>query len=549
MKRIILSIIVALCFVFPVFAEEKIDNFDVAIRVNLDGTVNVAEKITYDFGTDQRHGIYRDIPFIKINKENKKFKLTFDNVTVTDNNKKPYNFITSENGENLSIKIGDADTYVSGVVIYNITYTVSGALTYFDTFDELYWNVSGNGWAIPINNISAIVVLPKEISEGIETVCYTGIQGSTEKYCDISIKNTIVSVKTTKPLDSFSGLTIATKFPSGIVSVLEPTLVEGTPTWVIVLISVIVSILFIYLYIYLPLVILIKYIKNRIYLKKHKRIVAAWFSAPKINKSVMSPAETYGLVYQSNSNKQLTATLIDLAHRGYLKIVANSKKDISFSLLKDYMVDKKLKSFEKDLLKTFFGTKENISLKDIKNNKNIVGLLTKFKTTIYKNLFSYELFAEDIQKVQNKYSLLLFLSIITINIPLFITALLSFKSAKLNDLGIEKLSEALSLKNFLVSQDDQFNFQAKEQMFFEKLLPYATAFGVEKLWVAKFGSFDIKNPDWYVGDYIYLNTLSSSINRSIASSVSSTNSSGGFSSGSSGGFSGGGGGGGGGGSW
>jgi uncharacterized membrane protein len=145
--------------------------------------------------------------------------------------------------------------------------------------------------------------------------------------------------------------------------------------------------------------------------------------------------------------------------------------------------------------------------------------------------------------------LLLFLSVITINIPLCITALLSLKSAKLNDLGIEKLSESLSLKNFLVSQDAQFNFQAKEQMFFEKLLPYATAFGVEKLWVTKFGSFDIKNPDWYVGDYIYLNTLSSSINRSIASSISSTNSSNGFSSGSSGGFSGGGGGGGGGGSW
>jgi uncharacterized membrane protein len=549
MKRIILSIIVVLCFVFPVFAEEKIDSFDVAIRINLDGTVNVAEKLTYDFGNDQRHGIYRDIPLIKINKENKKFKLTFDNVTVIDNNKKPYNFVTSEDGENLSIKIGDAETYVSGVVIYNITYTVSGALTYFDTFDELYWNVSGNGWAIPLSNVSAIVVLPKEISDGIETVCYTGVQGSAEKDCNISIKNNIVSVKTTKPLDSFSGLTIATKFPSGIVSVLEPILIEGTPTWIIVLISVIVSILFIYLYIYLPIVILIKYIKNLIYLKKHKRIVSAWFSAPKINKSAMSPAETYGLVYQSVNNKQLTATLIDLAHRGYLKIVANSKKDITFNLLKDYMSDKKLKGFERDLLKTFFGTKEAITLKDIKSNKNIVGFLPKFQTSIYKNLFSYGLLVEDIQKVQNKYSLLLFLSVITINIPLCITALLSLKSAKLNDLGIEKLSESLSLKNFLVSQDAQFNFQAKEQMFFEKLLPYATAFGVEKLWVTKFGSFDIKNPDWYVGDYIYLNTLSSSINRSIASSISSTNSSSGFSSGSSGGFSGGGGGGGGGGSW
>ncbi|KKS60048.1 MAG: hypothetical protein UV26_C0010G0001, partial [candidate division WWE3 bacterium GW2011_GWF2_42_42] len=60
------------------------------------------------------------------------------------------------------------------------------------------------------------------------------------------------------------------------------------------------------------------------------------------------------------------------------------------------------------------------------------------------------------------------------------------KSPRRPDSGIQTYSEAVSLKNFLVSQDPQFDFQAQEMMFFEKLLPYATAFGVEDVWLKRF---------------------------------------------------------------
>jgi len=123
--------------------------------------------------------------------------------------------------------------------------------------------------------------------------------------------------------------------------------------------------------------------------------------------------------------------------------------------------------------------------------------------------------------------------------------------------GVESANISKSLKNFLTSQERQLEFQAKNQTMFEKLLPYAVAFGVERIWAQRFKDFQLKQPDWYssydstrgFNSIIFASSLSSSMSsfRSAATPVSSTT---GHSSGfGGGGFSGGGGGGGGGGSW
>jgi uncharacterized membrane protein len=135
-----------------------------------------------------------------------------------------------------------------------------------------------------------------------------------------------------------------------------------------------------------------------------------------------------------------------------------------------------------------------------------------------------------------------------------VTGLLGKYAARTSSLGIERYGEAKSLKNFLESQSEQLNFQAKNQMFFEKLLPYATAYGLEKVWAKRFSDIKIINPEWFEGnDFqgsisrgILTNSIYNTMNGAV---VSATRSSSGFSSGFSGGSSGGGGGGGGGGSW
>jgi len=49
---------------------------------------------------------------------------------------------------------------VTGVHSYVISYRVGGALTYFSDHDELYWNVTGNEWDVPINYVNSEITLP-----------------------------------------------------------------------------------------------------------------------------------------------------------------------------------------------------------------------------------------------------------------------------------------------------------------------------------------------------------------------------------------------------
>ncbi|PIU37097.1 DUF2207 domain-containing protein, partial [Candidatus Roizmanbacteria bacterium CG07_land_8_20_14_0_80_34_15] len=110
--------------------------------------------------------------------------------------------------------------------------------------------------------------------------------------------------------------------------------------------------------------------------------------------------------------------------------------------------------------------------------------------------------------------------------------------------------------NFLTSQKRQLEFQADKQIMFERLLPFAVAFGVEKTWAKRFESLNLSQPNWYrsyssshFSSYMLVNSLNNSF-RSVTTAATPTRSSTGHSSGfGGGGFSGGGGGGGGGGSW
>ena len=143
-----------------VWAQEQIQNFDTQIIINQDGTIGVEERITYDFGSLEKHGIYRNIPYIKTNKEGKKFKLEFENFSVTDETGSRYKYDKSVSSGKINLKIGDADKTITGVHNYIIRYRVSGALTYFSDHDELYWNVTGNGWPVPIEQARATVTSP-----------------------------------------------------------------------------------------------------------------------------------------------------------------------------------------------------------------------------------------------------------------------------------------------------------------------------------------------------------------------------------------------------
>jgi len=167
-----------------------------------------------------------------------------------------------------------------------------------------------------------------------------------------------------------------------------------------------------------------------------------------------------------------------------------------------------------------------------------------------------KLFDKNPQTTRTKYYVLAGIALFTSNFFLAIVAFLFGRvMPRKTVFGVEAKNVLFSLKNFLTSQKRQLEFQADKQMMFERLLPFAVAFGVEKIWAKRFEDLNIVRPNWYhsysstnFNSYLLVNSLNSSF-RSFSTAATPTSSSTGHSSGFSGGFSGGGGGGGGGGSW
>ena len=188
--------------------------------------------------------------------------------------------------------------------------------------------------------------------------------------------------------------------------------------------------------------------------------------------------------------------------------------------------------------------------------KDLSETVSDVKNNLYELVVEDKLFDKNPQTTRTGYYVVAGIALFTGNFFLAIVAFLFGRvMPRKTVFGVEAKNVAFSLKNFLGSQQRQLEFQADKQLMFERLLPFAVAFGVEKIWAKRFESLNITQPNWYRGyssanfnSYLLVNSLSSSF-KSFNTAATPTRSSSGFSSGSSGGFSGGGGGGGGGGSW
>jgi len=582
MKKIILLITAFLLFAFPIFAQfdniqkdevnleniygqeesytfeitgEHIRSFKSDIEITKEGRINVRETIVYDFTNLQKHGIYRDIPYITTNKEGKKYELTFNKFKVTDENGKAYNFTTSNiSGQNIRLKIGDANRFVTGVNTYIISYEVSGALTYFSDHDELYWNVTGNDWTVPIAMSTASVVIPGDLdSTNIKIACFTGYKGDNLTLCQKKYNKGLAAFIADESFNSGQGLTIVVGFPKNIVAELLPKeFIAFQDTWLGKLLQFLLVLLVATWYLFLPLYIVFRWIKYGRDPKGTMGEARSWFDPPKTfdNKRFLTPGEVGTLGDETVDMKDISATIVDLARRGYLIIDERKKGD--FYLIKNKGGGGDLLPFENTILTRFFGSKKEIRIKDEK----LVSEVEEVKNELYKQVVTDKLFDKNPATTRTGYYVLSGFALFTGNFFLAIIAFIFGRAMpRKTIIGVDAKNTSSSLKNFLTSQQRQLEFQADRQMMFEKLLPFAVAFGVERIWAKRFESLHIAPPSWYrsysttrFNSMMLVNSLNSSF-RTVATSATPTRSSTGHSSGFSGGFSGGGGGGGGGGSW
>ena len=208
----------------PLLAAERIIRFHADIDVHVDGAMYVTETITVMAeGRNIKRGIYRDLPTTYEDGFGRRVQVVYTDISVLrDGHPEAHHQKALSNG--IRIYIGRKEHLLAkGEYTYTLSYWTDRQLGFFDDHDELYWNVTGNGWSFPIDRASASVRLPESVPGAeVRLEAYTGRVGAKgqdfEAHLDI---NNSGQFHTTRSLAGGEGLTIAVSWPKG--HVVEPS--------------------------------------------------------------------------------------------------------------------------------------------------------------------------------------------------------------------------------------------------------------------------------------------------------------------------------------
>ena len=200
---------------------ERITSYDTGIVIQRDGSILVTERIVYTFGSNQRHGIIREIP-VRLRYNGSYDRIYRVDVRSVHSPDAPGQYTVENNGSYVSIRIGDPNRTVTGEHTYWITYLVRGSLNAFADHDELYWNAVGNQWDVPIGRATVRVSAPAAVTRA---ACFAGPAGATGSCQQAGIANGVAHF-TQAGLGPHEGLTVVVAIPKGVVASPGPILRE-----------------------------------------------------------------------------------------------------------------------------------------------------------------------------------------------------------------------------------------------------------------------------------------------------------------------------------
>jgi uncharacterized membrane protein YgcG len=359
----------ALCFLLAALAPtsaqdtpqdevERIRSFDSRITVNADGSMLVKETIAVNStGESIKHGIYRDFPTRYTDRWGNNISVLFEIVSVRrDGHEEAYHTEDLKNG--VLIYFGSS-TYdlPPGEHTYEFAYHVDRELGFFKDHDELYWNVNGNGWKLPIDAVSATVLLPPEARRRVKDLeAYTGSQGEKGRAYTAAYDDKGNPVFRAKNLAPGQGLTIVVGWPKGIVA--EPTAAQKRAWFIsdnkaeILGIGGIVLVFVYYLVVWAAV--------GRD--PKHGTIMPL-YEPP----DGMSPAAVRFLERMGFDEKAFTCAIIGLAAKGYLRIEQDESKTYKLIHKGKAPSESGLSADEKALAKILFEDGATLTLTNTKH--------------------------------------------------------------------------------------------------------------------------------------------------------------------------------------
>jgi uncharacterized membrane protein YgcG len=308
-------------------------------------------------GKKIKRGIYRDFPTTYRDNHGTRFTVGFSVISVQKNGRpEPYHEQSMSNGRR--IYIGDKNTFLRpGEYTYTLTYRTDRQLGFFNDHDELYWNVTGNGWEFPIDEASASVVLPEGAADkGIALESYTGPQGATGiDYTAIVDESNVAQFAITRPLGLHEGLTIVVSWPKGYVR--EPDMKEKAGWFLRDNLGRILGLLGL-------IVILIYYLIVWTMVGKDpaQGIIVTRYTPP----GGMSPAVMRYVTKMGYDDRTLASAVIDTAVKGRITI---REDDGIFTLKKKEGTGALLSPEEEQVLKDLLGSDREITLKNTIHEK------------------------------------------------------------------------------------------------------------------------------------------------------------------------------------
>lgn len=561
----------------------SITNFDSRIQIERSGMLDVSETIQADFGSSQ-HGIYRDIPMVYSYNQQSNRVYRVRVTSVTNAAGQPWPYTAGRQGAYFQVKIGDPNRTVTGLQTYRLSYEVDGALNAFNDHDELYWNVNGGNWQVAMNRVAATLSLP---ANGVTAAaCYQGAAGATAT-CRYAATDNGGSYETTQPLAAGEQLTVVLGFKKGLVAAPMPilearprafvdyfTLSPATAIATVLLLALVVG-----------WVLWMWWRSGRDYeyakvyyrgqdpgpeqvhpLFRHEAIVPG-YEPP----NGLRPAELGLLLDESADTKDVTATIIDLAVRGYLRIEEVGQRD--WNLVATGKDPADLLSYERTIFYGLFTARKSVRVSDLK--EHFRSTLNLAETSLYDDAMQQRWFAANPRTIRLQWiavgsgvavigaavsaGLGALFGWGLLGLPIVLGGVLLVAGSGLmprrTGLGRDLFEKTLGFRLYMNSAEKAQQKFAEAANLFTRYLPYAIVFGCVQRWARAFRGIDADQATrgWYLGptpfNLLLFSSSLQSFSGQLGSAIAATPGSSGRSGFGGGGFAGGGGGGGGGGAW
>ncbi|MBE2236697.1 MAG: DUF2207 domain-containing protein, partial [Caldilineaceae bacterium] len=519
----------------PVSAAEKSlvwERFDVDIQVNDDGTFDVAEHQAIRFVDGAFSFGYRNIP-----KQNFAYLSDWAVTDAAGNIYKqamggglPYTFVVDDEGGSYTVRWYFPET--SQPQTYTLSYRVHDGLRYYAGGDQVWWKAVYADRQFPVlaSRVRVLVPSPATIDEWAAYI--NGADARDSVTAERLDNNRTILFDTKRTVRAGEELEVRVQFTSGVVAGAAPSWqaaadaraaqLEAEQTyrdrWGPVA-TVLLGVLALALLLGGPaLVYLMWYKYGR---DKPIERVADYLPEPPDD---LPPGLAGTLLDDSADMQDIIATVVDLARRKAMSIT-EVKEDGFFRMGTDFIYrrehkDVSLHGFEQQLLSDVFGKGDEKKLSKLKNKfyKDIPGI----KTAMYEDLIARGYYRTNPESVRTQFgflggaamvvAVLLAVLLIVLFVDLSAAALCpgiglfaiavsiliaSRYMPRKTDAGAEAAARWKAFKEYLRNIDKYADIEAQKEIW-DRWLPYAIAFGIDKDYIRKFEAVNAPAPGWYI---------------------------------------------------